>query len=119
MTNGANRPARTLNPRRAALAELRTLARWLRHMIRVWNQDQTVYDDQGGPDPETGSWQVKHRPLRAEEKRENQPERWAELARYAEGIAGLADALAVFAREQKALAERRAATPTSTTEGQA
>lgn len=77
---------RRRNPRRLALAELRAILREVRPLMSYWNQDQTH--------------RVLQRPLREDEKRENDYAAWVNLEKWARVIATRATRLADFAAAQ-------------------
>lgn len=102
------------NPRRAALARIAEMKRWLAAVGRTWDQSQTTYDmtsqevdDHWGP---RTIQQAVWRPVREDEKVENDPEKWIELIDYARALGVRAQELADFAEEQHRAAQRRQGT---------
>ena len=100
------------NPRRVALGALRDIVRFARVMIRTWDEGQTTYDVVT-VEAADGRTIRNHqsRPRRDDEKIENHPKAWEQLASYAAGIESIARDLRGYAERKARAAESRQALP--------
>lgn len=104
---------RPLNPRRAILPVLRSIAKNIQIVVATWaDPPSTRWYDAG--DGRGSHWQAKRRKradIPAAEYQENQPEEWERLAKFMEAVAIQALGVANYAKQQRIAAIERQRAP--------